>query len=447
MMDGMENCKRDPYVNPTEKPSFDGWEPYSQAIDFMKKNHIGLLDPQKREAWQTEWENKYTGTGVFRNEECSDKAIENLVSSLDYRFDKYLDAKLLKRLEDLMSGQNSGVGLSLADGDKGSKFEGKFVFEEVYEGGPAYAAGLRVGDTVTEINGTKTDGKTLKEVKASLRVEPGADVDLKVVKAGTDGKEQNVKLKSVEHYDIEPVIFRNEGDGTSYLRIRDFVADKTVERVKESLAEAAKGRGLIIDLRNNSGGRAEAAEQIAQMILPEGKYQDSIDREGDSLTTSSTIYHEDFVLNCETGAVEGKCVRTPREKPVLDGQKIVVLVDDGSASAAEILAGVLQSQMDVKIVGTPTKGKGEGQEFGQLSHGRGVFVTTHKFMPGGRDINWVGVVPDTEQPRSPDLSQDPQLAKAREVLREEMKAAKAVADHRRELEKLHRQNFENEHKK
>lgn len=307
-------------------------------------------------------------------EEVKDKdlmtnAIRGMLSGLDPH-SAYLDEDEFKELQVGTSGEFGGLGIEVGMEDGFVK-----VISPI-DDTPAQKAGLQAGDLIIRLDDAPVKGMTLNEAVKVMRGKPGTDIHLMVVREGKDKpfkvtiKRAIIQVKSIKSRMLEP--------GYGYIRITSFQA-KTTEALMdalEALKKENKGklRGLVLDLRNNPGGVLNAAVGVSDAFLDSGKI----------------VYTE--------GRVEdAKMEYTANKGDALDNAPIVVLVNQGSASASEIVAGALKDHKRALIVGQKTFGKGSVQTVLPLDEKTAVKLTTARyFTPSGRSIQAEGIVPDIE---------------------------------------------------
>ena len=293
-----------------------------------------------------------------------ESAIEGMLSGLDPH-SAYLNAESFKQLQVGTSGRFGGLGIEVG-------MENGFVkVIAPIDDTPAYRAGIVAGDLIIRLDENPVKGLTLGEAVDIMRGEPGTDILLTVVR---DGEQAPLKIKitrdvirvqSVKTRDLEP--------GFGYLRITQFQS-KTGDNLRERIAELQTEhggalRGLILDLRNNPGGVLNAAVAVSDAFLEEGLIVYTEGREPSS--------------RLNFNATDGD---------VLDGAPMVVLVNEGSASASEIVSGALQDHKRALIVGKKTFGKGSVQTILPLGNGSAVKLTTARyFTPSGRSIQAKGI--------------------------------------------------------
>lgn len=307
-------------------------------------------------------------------EEVKDKdlmtnAIRGMLSGLDPH-SAYLDEDEFKELQVGTSGEFGGLGIEVGMEDGFVK-----VISPI-DDTPAQKAGLQAGDLIIRLDDAPVKGMTLNEAVKVMRGKPGTDINLMVVREGKDKpfkvtiKRAIIQVKSIKSRMLEP--------GYGYIRITSFQS-KTTEALMdalEALKKENKGklRGLVLDLRNNPGGVLNAAVGVSDAFLDSGKI----------------VYTE--------GRVEdAKMEYTANKGDALESAPIVVLVNQGSASASEIVAGALKDHKRALIVGQKTFGKGSVQTVLPLDEKTAVKLTTARyFTPSGRSIQAEGIVPDIE---------------------------------------------------
>lgn len=293
-------------------------------------------------------------------------AARGMLSSLD-EHSMFLDRQAYSDLQESTSGSYPGIGIEVEKTDEGIR-----VVRPV-EGAPAARAGVLAGDLIIAIDGQPL-GADMDAAIGRMRGRAGTEVVLGVRRAGHEQplqfaiRRSQVEVHSVSSQLLEP--------GYGYLRIRQFSENThaDVGRAIRSLREQAGKRldGLVLDLRDNPGGLLDSAVAIADDFLDSGVI---VSADGRSEAAR-------FQLEAQVGQL-------------LPGTPVVVLVNGGSASAAEILAGALRDNGRATLVGQKTYGKGSVQTIMPLSDGRAIKLTTSRyFTPSGRSINRVGLTPD-----------------------------------------------------
>ena len=294
-------------------------------------------------------------------------AIRGMLSGLDPH-STYLDEEQFKELRVGTSGQFGGLGIEVGMEDGFVK-----VIAPI-DDTPAYHAGVKAGDLVIRLDDTPVKGLNLSDAVKIMRGKPGTPIVLTIVR---EGVEAPIKITIVRDIiNVKSVKSRMLEEGYGYIRISQFqakTAENLTDDVKKLKEEAAgKLKGIILDLRSNPGGVLNAAVAVSDAFLTDG------------------------LIVFTEGRVEDSQLRfsaTPDD--ILAGAPMVVLVNKGSASASEIVAGALQDQKRAIIVGTKTFGKGSVQTILPMNNGTAIKLTTALyFTPLGRSIQAEGIVPD-----------------------------------------------------
>lgn len=314
-------------------------------------------------------------------------AMRGMVNSLEDPYSTYLNRQEFEDLTIRIQASFGGIGVVV-----GADEENRFRVVAPMKGTPAERAGIKSRDIILRINGEPTRGMSLDEAVELMRGEPGTQVDIGIYREG-DKREYNFRLTR-EVINVPSVESRMlEGKPRiGYLHLLQFSATSPREVEKTLKGFLDKGaRGLILDLRDNPGGDFDAALKIADIFLDKGTIVKVADHKGDEVVHQAS-------------------------PPALD-LPMVVLVNQGSASSSEILAGALQDHHVAPLVGQKTFGKGLVQTVYPLVGGDALKLTTDKyFTPDGTDINQIGIVPDYTVPNSNGGKTDPQFERARELL-------------------------------
>ena len=306
--------------------------------------------------------------------ELIEAAIRGMVADLDPH-SAFLDSEEYQEIRISTTGNYSGVGLevSLEDEEDGQTQRVRVIAP--IEGTPAARAGIRPGDAIISIDGMPVDPANLADTVNRMRGEPGTQVRITVERDGLEEPlsftlvRDHVLVRSVKHEMLEP--------GYGYVRITHF-SETTGSDLNTALAglQDAAGesglRGLVLDLRNNPGGVLDSAVDVSDAFLDSGVI----------VTADGRVSEARFRMDARSG-------------DLLRGAELVVLVNGGSASASEIVAGALQDNHRATLVGTPTFGKGSVQTVMPLSEGRAIKLTTSKYYtPSGTSIHDRGIKPD-----------------------------------------------------
>ena len=319
-------------------------------------------------------------------------AIAGAVASLGDPWTTFMTAEDYEWFNSMIAGEYSGVGLSVA----GDAEDNRVMVVAPFEDTPAWRAGLKTGDKILQVDDVEVWGDKLDEAVARMKGIAGTEVKLTVLKASNGNIADIVVTRDV--ISIKSIKTDMYGD-IGYIRIISF-DEKTAEDFKIALDDmkAKNVKGIVIDLRENPGGLVEVCTDIADMLLP-----------ADSLI----VYMEDKNGNRENYLCEGEYYDVP----------LTVLINEGSASSSEILAGALRDHSRAKLVGQKTFGKGLVQTVCELpSSGDYIKVTIARyFTPNGEDINKLGIAPEylVENPKDVEIteSNDAQLKKALELLK------------------------------
>ncbi len=300
-----------------------------------------------------------------------ENAIKGMLSQLDPH-SAYLDRSSFSDLQETTTGNYGGLGLEVGMDD------GFVKVIAPMDDTPAAKAGIEPGDLIIEINDVPVKGMSLTEAIEGMRGEAGSEVKLTIVREGNSFPKELVLIREI--IQVASVRQRLLEDGYGYLRIAQFQS-KTgaeVEKAVEKLSEEGRLSGLIIDLRNNPGGVLQSAVEVSDVFVSEGLL----------VYTTGRLSNADLRFNATTPDATG-------------GVPIVVLVNEGTASASEIVAGALQDHNRAVIMGTNTFGKGSVQTILPLNNEKAIKLTTALyFTPNGRSIQAEGIVPDIWVDRS-----------------------------------------------
>ena len=338
----------------------------------------------------------YYKSSEITEEEKENGMYKGLFESLGDVYSCYYTPEEYKILEEQTQGVYYGIGAYVSQDVE----TGFCAISGVIKNSPAEEAGLMEGDIIYKVDGEDMAGLELDEVVSNIRGEEGSEVTLTLVR---DGKNMEVTLTRAR-VNTPTVDSEMLQDGIGYLQITEF-DDVTTEQFNENMAQLkADGlKGLIIDLRGNPGGNVTTVCAIAEQLLPEGLIFYMEDKDGNK--------------------TEYKCDGADFDLP------LVVLVNEYSASAAEILSGAVKDAGIGKLVGKKTFGKGIVQNVIPLEDGSAIKLTiANYYTRGGNDIHLKGVEPDVEVDLDTDAylddGTDTQLDKALEVLMEEMNRAR-----------------------
>ncbi len=302
-------------------------------------------------------------------------AIKGTLRGLDPH-SSFLDPEMYREMQVETSGSFGGLGIEITLKDD------VLTVVAPIEGTPAYRAGILSGDRIVKIEGLSTKDMQLADAVKRMRGKPGTKVTISVAREGwSEPKDfpivrEQIRVQSVKSQQLEP--------GIEYIRLRQFQEQTSgdLEAALEKYSKEGKIQGLILDLRNNPGGLLTSSVEVTEKFIDSGRL---------------VVYTEGRVRN-QNMRFQANSKRIYADFPM------VVLVNQGSASASEIVAGALQDWGRAVVIGTQTFGKGSVQTIIPLSDGSGLRLTTAKYYtPKGRSIHGKGVTPDivVEQPKPP----------------------------------------------
>jgi carboxyl-terminal processing protease len=296
-----------------------------------------------------------------------ESAINGMVQSLDPH-STFLDQKSNQEMQQTTRGEFGGLGIEVQMED------GLVKVVTPFDDSPAAKAGVRANDLVTHIDNDQVQGLTLGQAVDKMKGPKGTKVKLKLLRAKKDVVEVEITRDT-----IRPPVVRalKEGDNVGYIRIGSF-NEQTFEGLKKSVEQLTKDigkdklKGFVIDLRNNPGGLLDQAIYVADAFLESGEIVSTRGKSADQTNRALA-----------------------RAGDITNGKPVVVLVNGGSASASEIVAGALQDHARATIVGTRSFGKGSVQSIFQLRGSYALKLTTQLYYtPSGRSIQGKGIMPD-----------------------------------------------------
>lgn len=307
-----------------------------------------------------------------------ESAIRGMVGDLDAH-SQYLDVDEYRDIRISTTGSYTGVGLEVGEVD------GVVRVITPIAGSPAARSGIRSGDQIIAVDGMSVESGNLQETIGLMRGRAGTTVLVTVLRDG-ESIEHEIRRENIR---IASVYFELMNPSYGYVRLSRFseTTARELSRAIDSMQEQNNGMldGLVLDLRNNPGGVLDSAVDVSDLFLNAG-----------------------IIVTADGRTSEARFARSAHRGDVLDGAEIVVLVNNGSASASEIVAGALQDHGRALVVGTATFGKGLVQTVMPLSKGRAIKLTTSRyFTPSGGSIHETGITPDVyveDTPGFPDLS-------------------------------------------
>ncbi|MBR7038673.1 MAG: S41 family peptidase [Oscillospiraceae bacterium] len=345
-----------------------------EALDLYVREHYYLADIDEE--------------GVM------DGILKGYVAGLGDPYSNYMTAEEYAAQNEKESGKSVGIGVSVTQNDDGLP-----ELVEIYEDSPADEAGLQVGDVLTSVDGKTVEELGYEEAIDRVRGDEGTEVVLTFDRAGRSVTFHITRAS----FDVKSVSAQLMDDGIGYIRIRSF-RENTAEQFSAAVDEMVLGgaESLLFDVRSNGGGLLEALEKMLDPLLPEGVIATATYQDG---TTETVVYSD------------AEEIKLP----------MVILVDGGTASAAELFSASLRDFKDAKLVGTQTYGKGVMQVTRRMEDGGGLKLTVATYQTTRSDCyNGVGLEPDLiVEPdedtvvNDADPEHDPALAAALEMLTEE----------------------------
>ena len=310
--------------------------------------------------------------------ELLDAAIRGMVSDLDAH-SEFLDAEEYRDIRISTTGTYSGIGIEVNEKD------GIMTVISPMAGSPAARSGIRSGDQIIAVDGIVVEPHNLHDTMKRMRGRAGSNVKVTVLRDDEtilhEMRREVIRVASVHHELMDP--------SYGYVRVNQFseTTARELSRAIDDMQDENDGmlEGLVLDLRNNPGGVLDAAVDVSDLFLDSG-----------------------VIVSAEGRTADSRFRRSAHRGDVLDGAELIILVNAGSASASEIVAGALQDHGGAVVVGTPTFGKGLVQTVMPLSQGRAIKLTTSRyFTPSGDSIHETGITPDVfveDTPGFPDMS-------------------------------------------
>lgn len=354
---------------------------FDNSWKIIKDKYVDTdLNSQKWSYWKKHYK------GKIKTDEDAKVAIDTILSSLNDPYSRFLTKKEFEEQGNSINAEITGIGITMTQDN------GKTIVYSVIEGTPAQKAGLKANDIITEVDDKNVSAMELSDVATLIRGKKDTVVKLKI-KRGKTFLTKRIKRERIEIKSVETSITKQN---YGYIKIKSFISTNTSKEFVKALAKTSKTKGLIIDLRGNTGGLVTNAVAIANLYITKGNLVSIVYRNGKKY---------DVTAQEITPAIT---------KPT------VVLIDETSASASEILSGALKDYKKATLIGSKTFGKGLIQQIIPMENGTGLDITIAKYLtPKGYDINKKGVQPDIVVPYS--LSQrlshdDVQLKKAETIL-------------------------------
>jgi carboxyl-terminal processing protease len=329
------------------------------------------------------------------DEDALDQAsYKGIVRELDDRFSHYLTPEEAELFNDAVSGRFEGVGMTVQEDPRG------LLVATVFDGSPAKKAGIRVDDVITHVDGESIAGKSTDVSTAKIKGKPGTTVRLTVLPGGEKRKRRTVEVEraSIEIPLIQAEIETLDGEKLANVRLASFssgVHGKLREEIDRLIEKGAEG--ILLDLRGNGGGLLREAVLVSSVFIEDG-----------TVVSTKGRRRAERVYEAEGDAID-------------EAIPLVVLVDRGSASASEIVAGALRDTKRATLVGARTFGKGVFQELEPLSNGGALDLTVGSYyLPSGENISKTGITPELKARDRPRTRPDEALSDALDALAEKV---------------------------
>jgi len=343
----------------------------------------GFYDPTLNNQDWDRWKQHYAGK--IKTDEDAKIAIDTMLESLNDPYSRYLTKEAFSEQNTSIDSKITGIGINIITDS------GNIIIYSVIEGTPAQLSQFKAGDIIISVDGKDVRGKTISDVANLVRGPENSIVEITILRDGNKitkkTKRKEIKIKTVKSSMLGDI---------GYIQILSFIGGSTPHEFLEALENTSNSKGLILDLRGNTGGLLTNAIFIANLFIKKGTIVSIVGRNG---------YHNN--IKAQNGYIN-------IEKP------LVVLIDGTSASASEILSGALKDYKKAKLVGTKTFGKGMVQRIIPLPNETGLNLTIAKYLtPNGNDINKIGISPDIkiDYPKNENpLKNDIQLETAKAVI-------------------------------
>ena len=383
-INGFYNAYHNPLLN-VDKKTVDTSQVSSQKLfehtwQVIKNEYY---DPNFNRQYWVRWKNHYKGK--IKTEEDAKVAIDSMLESLDDPYSRFLTKREFAEQNSSITSKISGIGVNIVNDS------GKTKIISVIENTPAQFADLKSGDVIISVDGVKVSGLSLAQVSSLVKGPINTFVSIDILR-GNEVIKKKIIRKEISIKTVKSSVDKNIG----YIQLTSFISAATPNEFLEALENTHDTKGLIIDLRGNTGGLLPNAVFISNLFISKGKIVSIVGRNG---------YHYDIMAQDTNVNID---------KPV------IILVDGASASASEIFSGAMKDYHKAKLIGTKTYGKGMVQKIIPMPNETGLNLTVAKYLtPKGNDINKLGINPDIEMPiKKADIlaRKDVQLEKAKDIL-------------------------------
>ena len=357
-------------------------------IDTWRLIKTSYYDPTLNHQDWYKWKNRYLP--YIENDEDVYVAVNSMLASLNDPYSKFMNKNEFEQQKINIDAKIMGIGVTITSDS------GKIKVVNVIENSPAQKAEMQPNDVIFAVDGKEVNGMDLSDVSHMLRGEKGTEVNIIILRNKKKLEKtiirDEIKLKSVTSKMLDEEI--------AYIQIMTFISSDVVNEMLDAISKTSSAKGLIIDLRGNTGGLLPAAISISNLFIEKGAIVSIVDRNG----TKNTI--------------------DAQFSPFKIKKPIVILTDGATASASEIFSGAMKDYQLAVIVGEKTFGKGMIQKIFALANYNGMNLTIGKYLtPNGTDINKLGIEPNYEvKITKNDIKQhkDPQLEKAKYLIKERL---------------------------
>lgn len=344
----------------------------------------------------SKWNKHYINQ--IKTKEDAYVAINSMLASLDDPYSKFLSEEEFSEQNTNIDAKIVGIGVNIMS------IDGKVLIVSVVEDTPAFKAGLKAGDIILKVDRADVSGKTVSDVASLIRGEIGTIVNLQLLR----GKKKILKSIDREEIKIKNIKASVLDNNIGYIQIISFISSDLTREFVDALSKTQNCDGLILDLRGNTGGLMPNAVVIADMFLTQGHIVSIVDR------------------NKQKSNIDAQ------SKPYAISKPVVLLIDEATASASEILSGALKDNQKAILVGKKTFGKGMIQRIYPMPNQTGMNLTIAKYLtPKGNDINKKGIQPDYEVDYTEKdfySNKDPQMDEAKKIIKTLIEADKELAE-------------------
>lgn len=343
-------------INTINESNVSPKELFNSCWYIIKANYYNKnLNEQNWNKWKKRYSNQ------IKTKEDAYVAINSMLASLDDSYSKFMSEEEFSAQNSAINSKLYGIGINIAS------ISGKIYIINVLEDAPAYESGIRAGDIILKINDEDVNGESIYHIARLIRGNLNEALKLELLR----GDEKFEKIVKREEIKVKTIEAKKITDEIGYIRISSFIGINTTKEFIIALNRLKETKGLILDLRGNSGGLFQNAIVISNLFMKQGTIVNVIARQG-----KKNIY-------------------TAKNDGCIYDNPLVILIDGNSASASEILSSALHDNSRATLIGTKTYGKGLVQKVFSMPNKSGMNLTIAKYLtPKGQDINKKGIEPD-----------------------------------------------------